>query len=563
MNSNTSPNSHAGANQEHQVREVVSVIIVGAGPTGLTAGNLLGMAGIDTLIIESNASLSDYPKAISLDDEGLRICQAMGLSRAVNKSVLSGIHAHYVSAGRFLAKVEPSSKRNGYSLISTFNQPEFEATLLEGLERFTCVNVLFRHTVESFEQTESGVIVTLRTPSGMLQKVWCNYLLACDGGRSTIRRMLNIPMKGTTFAQKWLVVDVIDDEESSPIAMFFCNPSRPTVTVPSPHKGRRWEFMLLPGEIENDLLRIDSIATLIKHAGGSPHSEIIRQTIYTFHSTIAQNFSKGRVFLLGDAAHMMPPFGGQGLNSGLRDAHNLCWKLAMVLHGLASDGLLDTYHEERHRHVAQMIRFSSFLGSIVMSTNKPAAYCRDIVFHLLNQVPAIREILSEGRIKPQPMYKTGILLFNKERKHRTITGRMLSQPKVTTTEGQCVLLDEVLGPGFALLRFHRNPKEAFATLKTDFWERLGARFVCIQPGIPRKEGYNSLDRDRPHKETYESLRIGKAPLMVVQSRDTGFLADYRDLFVVVRPDRYILGVFREEKADMFVSAFQRLLNKGK
>ncbi|TMD74895.1 MAG: hypothetical protein E6I97_14850 [Chloroflexi bacterium] len=334
MNSNTSPNSHAGVNPEHQVREVVSVIIVGAGPTGLSAGNLLGLAGIDTLIIESN----------------------------------------------------------------TFNQPEFEATLLEGLERFTCVNVLFRHTVESFEQTESGVIVTLRTPSGMLQKVWCNYLLACDGGRSTIRRMLNIPMKGTTFAQKWLVVDVIDDEESSPIAMFFCNPSRPTVTVPSPHKGRRWEFMLLPGEIENDLLRIDSIATLIKHAGGSPHSEIIRQTIYTFHSTIAQNFSKGRVFLLGDAAHMMPPFGGQGLNSGLRDAHNLCWKLAMVLYGLASDGLLDTYHEERHRHVAQMIRFSSFLGSIVMSTNKPAAYCRDIVFHLLNQVQAIREILSEGRM---------------------------------------------------------------------------------------------------------------------------------------------------------------------
>ncbi|TMD95507.1 MAG: hypothetical protein E6I79_01095, partial [Chloroflexi bacterium] len=400
------------------------------------------------------------------------------------------------------------------------------------------------------------------TPSGMLQKVWCNYLLACDGGRSTIRRMLNIPMKGTTFAQKWLVVDVIDDEESSPIAMFFCNPSRPTVTVPSPHKGRRWEFMLLPGEIENDLLRTDSIAALIKQAGGSPHSEIIRRTIYTFHSTIAQNFSKGRVFLLGDAAHMMPPFGGQGLNSGLRDAHNLFWKLAMVLHGLASDRLLDTYHEERHRHVAQMIRFSSFLGSIVMSTNKPAAYCRDIVFHLLNQVQAIREILSEGRIKPQPRYKTGFLLFNKERKHRTIAGRMLSQPRLATAQEWCVLLDEVLGPGFALLRFHHNPKEAFATLKTDFWERLGIQFVCIQPGIPRKEGYNSLDREHPHKETYESLRIGKASLMVVQSHDTGFLADYRDLFVVVRPDRYILGVFREEKADMFVSAFQRLLNRG-
>src|SRR5436853_5628088 len=183
--------------------------------------------------------------------------------------------------------------------------------------------------------------------------------------------MLNIPMKGTTFAQKWLVADVIDNEESSPIAMFFCNPSRPTVTVPSPHKGRRWEFMLLPGEIENDLLRTDSIAALIKHAGGSPHSEIIRRTIYTFHSTIAQNFSKGRVFLLGDAAHMMPPFGGQGLNSGLRDAHNLVWKVAMVLQDQASPQLLATYHQERSRHAAQMVAFASFLGTIFMSPARP------------------------------------------------------------------------------------------------------------------------------------------------------------------------------------------------
>src|SRR5436305_8152335 len=196
-------------------------------------------------------------------------------------------------------------------------------------------------------------------------------------------------MQGTTVAQKWLVADVIDAEESSPIAMFFCNPSRPTVTVPSPHKGRRLEFMLLPGEIENDLLRTDSIAALIKQARGSPHSEIIRRTIYTFHSTIAQNFSKGRVFLLGDAAHMMPPFGGQGLNSGLRDAHNLTWKLAMVLKGLARPHLLDTYHQERYTHVAQMIQFSAFLGNIVMTTTKPVASCRNTLLRLLNSIPPI------------------------------------------------------------------------------------------------------------------------------------------------------------------------------
>src|SRR3989440_5221204 len=536
MNSNTSPNSHAGVNPEHQVREVVSVIIVGAGPTGLSAGNLLGLAGIDTLIIESNASLSDYPKAISLDDEGLRICQAMGLSSAVNKSVLSGIHAHYVSAGRFLAKVEPSSKRNGYSLISTFNQPEFEATLLEGLQRFTCVNVLFHHTVESFEQTESGVIVTLRTPSGMLQKVGCNYLLACDGGRSTIRRMLNIPMKCTTFAQKWLVVDVIDDEESSPIAMFFCNPSRPTVTVPSPHKGRRWEFMLLPGEIENDLLRTDSIAALIKQAGGSPHSEIIRRTIYTFHSTIAQNFSKGRVFLLGDAAHMMPPFGGQGLNSGLRDAHNLSWKLALVIHGLAGDQLLATYHEERHKHVAQMIHFSSLLGNIVMPTRRSVAYCRDMLFQVINLLPVIRAFLTEARIKPQPKYMSGFLLSAGERKHYTPVGQMLPQPKVIKTKGKEALLDEILGPGFALLRFHHNPDEAFTSLKSDFWERLGARFVCIQPGLPHRAGHNAKREGLTYNAPKEAVGIASMPLAVVQLNDANFLRSHRDVFIVVRPD---------------------------
>src|SRR6266705_4139424 len=145
--------------------------------------------------------------------------------------------------------------------------------------------------------------------------------------------------------------------------------------------------MLMPGEKEQELLQEKNIAALIQQAGGSPQSTIIRKTIYTFHATLAERLSQGRVFFLGDAAHLMPPFGGQGLNSGLRDAHNLTWKLAMVLRGLAGKQLLDTYHEERYRHVAQMIRLSSFLGSIVMSTALPVAFCRNIILHTLNTVP--------------------------------------------------------------------------------------------------------------------------------------------------------------------------------
>ena len=518
------------------------VIIVGGGPTGLCAANLLGLAGISTLILERNSELSNYPKAISLDDEGLRICQAMGLRGTIEHCILSGINAHYLCGERLLAKVAPTSRRNGYPLISTFNQPEFEMTLLAGLERFACVTMLFQHTVQSIEQTSERVIVSVYTPDGDLRRFECAYLLACDGGRSTIRHALHIPMKGSTYGQKWAVIDCVDDDDSTAIAKFFCNPQRPAMTVPSPHGGRRWEFMLLPGEAEQEMLQPERIAALIRGAGGSARPQIIRRAIYTFHSTLAQRFSQGRVFLLGDAAHMMPPFGGQGLNSGLRDAHNLCWKLALVLRDLAHSRLLETYSEERQRHVAQMIFFSSLLGNVVMSTRKSVAMGRNLLLHGLNAIPAMREYLAEAGIKPKPRYTSGFFLCDGSRISRVMTGTMLPQPEVTTMQGQRVLLDDLLGTDFAIVamrgKFDKTyeVREVCSTSHSNsmFWERLNTRKVSVQPaigqGIGSKIGRNSL---RPYNEG--------------------------DLFIVLRPDRYVLGVFREEKAEQFVSAFHRLL----
>jgi 3-(3-hydroxy-phenyl)propionate hydroxylase len=498
-----------------------SIIIVGAGPTGLTMGNLLGLLGIDVLILECNAGLSDFPKAISIDDEGLRICQAMGLSHAVLENVLLDIDAHYISGRRYLAKVEATSKRNGYPLISTFHQPEFEATLLNGLKRFPCISVQFQHTLETFEQSNTGVLLSVRTPEGILKTFECSYLLACDGAKSAIRRQLGILMRGLTFSQKWLVIDTINDDDPSTVATFFCSPDRPAVTVPAPHDSRRWEFMLLPGDREEDFLRDQKIRTLIQQLRGSPNPQISRRFIYTFHAALAQTFSNGRVFLLGDAAHLMPPFGGQGMNSGLRDAHNLSWKLQLVLQGLASPALLDTYDQECHEHVARMIRFSTFLGKIIMPTSKPVALLRDGVFLTLNTIPAIREYLKEARIKPQPRYKKGFMLFDGTRESKAIAGMMLPQPEVKTHEGTKTLLDNILGTGFALLRLHDNPAEAFASLKANIWQRLGVRLVSIEN------------------------EFGTFPL------------NQRDLFILVRPDRFIYGVFREQYADNFAAAFQK------
>jgi 3-(3-hydroxy-phenyl)propionate hydroxylase len=330
-------------------------------------------------------------------------------------------------------------------------------------------------------------------------------------------------MRGSAFSQKWLVIDTINDTDPSAVAVFFCNPRRPAVTVPAPHASRRWEFMLLPGEREEDLLRDEKIRSLIQQVGGSGNPQIIRRYIYTFHAALAQTFSKGRVFLLGDAAHLLPPFGGQGMNCGLRDAHNLSWKLQMVLQGQASLALLDTFNQERQEHTAQLIWFSKFLGTIIMPTSKVLATLRDGIFLALNAVPAIHDYLAEGRLKPQPRYKKGFMYFDGSRESKSLTGMMLPQPEVKTSEGEKTLLDNILGPGFALLRLHHNPDKAFASLNAGIWQRLGVRFVSIE---------NELE---------------------------SFPLNQRDLFVLVRPDRYIYGVFREEQATAFALTFQKHL----
>lgn len=505
-----------------------SVIIVGAGPTGLAAGNLLGMMGIDTLVLERNAGLSEYPKAISIDDEGLRICQAMGLHHAVMEHALLDVEAHYISGKQMFARVAPMRKPNGFPLISTFHQPTLEAILRNGLKRYPCVSIQFQREVERFEQNAGGVAVTVTTPGKGAQSsshIQCAYLLACDGGKSGIRRALDIPMRGSTYTQKWLVNDTEQDPDTTNAVKFYCNPDRPAVTVPSPHLRRRWEFMLLPGETEEDLLQAGRANQLIRQSGGPFAPQITRSVVYTFHATFAAAYARGRVFLLGDAAHMMPPFGGQGMNCGLRDAHNLCWKLRLVLRGLAHPALLDSYSIERRQHTRQLIRLSTLLGNIVMPTSKPLALLRDGIFSTLNTIPPMRRFLSEAGIKPLPRYTRGFLLFPPLRMPFLpyMAGGMLPQPTIGIDGDEKMLLDTALGPGFALLRLHENAQKAFASLKSDIWQRLDARFVAMQNEVKHFP-----------------------------------LRDPR-LFVLVRPDRYVLGVFKEGQEDAFVARLLRCL----
>ncbi len=501
-----------------------SIVIVGAGPTGLAMANLLGIYGLDVLLIERNAAPDDYPRAISLDDEGLRVCQAMGLADAVRADLLYDLEAHYLSGRRLLARVAPTSRRNGYPLISTFHQPAFEATLLEGLKRFPAISVQFGHSLETVTQSAESVIVSARGPGGEAYQVACSYLLACDGAKSTVRAGLKIPMYGPTYAQKWLVIDSIEDPDTSTSVRFFCDPARPAVTVPAPGQRRRWEFMLLPGEREIEVTRPENMRALIGRVGGPPQPRIARSAVYTFHATLARTFQQGRVFLLGDAAHLMPPFGGQGMNSGLRDAHNLGWKLWLVSRGLATPALLDSYTLERQAHTRQMINLSRFLGSVVMPTARPVAGMRDVVFGLVNLLPRVRTHLNEAGIKPAPRYKEGFFSREGNRASRAMAGLMLPQPQISTPAGQRLLLDDLLGPGFALLRLDSADPRAFTDIERwTIWRKLKPRQLVVG----------------------DEMRAA--------------LPSSKNLYVLVRPDRYIYGVFRPEQAESFARALERVL----
>jgi 3-(3-hydroxy-phenyl)propionate hydroxylase len=528
--------------------ELVSVVIVGAGPTGLAAANLLGQYGIGTIVVERNKALSDLPRAITIDDEGLRICQTLGLGNEVLEHVLLDVGAQYLSHGQLVMRISPGSRRNGYPLISTFNQPHLESTLLAGLQRFTNVKVLFEHTLDTFTQTDQEVLVHLRTPAGRVRQITCAYLLACDGGKSLIRRILGIPMKGITFPQRWLVVDGFVGAEPGPGRYVTCyyDPHRPVVSIPAPHQHWRWEFMLRPEE-DGDLSGqegggdpTDHLRCLLSQIGDMREPGIVRQTIYTFHASYATSFAHKRVFLLGDAAHLLPPFGGQGMNSGLRDACNLAWKLAFVLRGQAQPRILATYQQERLPHVVQMIRFATFLGKqLVMPTSRYRALFRDVALRALMKLPLISSNMRQMRMKPEPSYKKGLILAGDPR-HRFRAGSLFPQPTVLLPNKRSVLLDELLSSDFALVRLHSDPNTAFQPLQSDIWQKLRPRLMCLVPAIEDLQ------------KTCENV----ACALDGQQQIARFLRAQHNHFALIRPDRHVLGTFRVDTEQAFVRALR-------
>jgi 3-(3-hydroxy-phenyl)propionate hydroxylase len=359
--------------------------------------------------------------------------------------------------------------------------------------------------------------------------------------------LLGVDMAGSSFEERWLILDMIGAADEDRHTHVHCDPARPAITLPGPAGTRRWEFLLKPDESDGEMLRPEASVALLRHFGGDEAAEIVRRVVYTFHARMAERWRTGRVFLMGDAAHLTPPFAGQGMNTGLRDAHNLAWKLAEVIEGRIGCGLLDTYEAERRDHAWRMIDLALRMGRIMNPRTRRGSWALVNGVRLANLLPGFRDYLLEMRFKPKPRFAKGFVIADADGRRRTLIGRMFPQPEIITGGGDKVLLDEVTGNGFAALAYGAEPGAALKALTQPVWQRLGVRRVGILPP-------EAKDAPAPG-DGIELLRDAQGALAPVFKGRKGRI-------VLLRPDRYAAGAFAADDAAAFAASLENLIDRG-
>jgi 3-(3-hydroxy-phenyl)propionate hydroxylase len=355
----------------------VDVVVVGFGPTGATLAGLCARRGLSVVVVERDTDVFPLPRAVQCDHGALRILQELGCADRVLEGSILNDGISFLTADRrtLLSATVPPMAPTGWPSSVFFHQPTFEAVLRDAV-RALHVDVRTGVEVVAMAQDADGVDVHLDDGGS----VRARYAVGCDGARSATRGRLGTALRDTGFEESWLVVDLVltDDVPGLPTrCLQVCDPARPHTLVPMPAPRFRFEFMLLPGETEEDVRRDDVIADLMSSWIDPGRASVERSAVYTFHGLVAAAWRDRRLFLAGDAAHQTPPFLGQGMCAGLRDAANLAWKLAAVLDATADDGLLDTYQGEREPHATAVIDAAVGFGHLICMLDPTEARARD------------------------------------------------------------------------------------------------------------------------------------------------------------------------------------------
>ncbi|WP_433191852.1 bifunctional 3-(3-hydroxy-phenyl)propionate/3-hydroxycinnamic acid hydroxylase [Nocardia sp. CA-107356] len=429
---------------------IYDVAVVGAGPVGLAVARMLGLAGHSVIVLERWPSLYPLPRAVHFDHEIGRVFQAMGLRDEI-EAISAPVPDHYEWRNRngdSLVRIDWSGLGpSGWPVANFFSQPELEQVLGDAVAAMPQVAVRRgREVIRLAAEPDQDVVLTHTGADGATAQTRARYVIGADGTNSFVREQMSTSMQDLGFYFDWLIVDTIpqDDLVWSPQNWQLCDPIRPTTIVSGGPGRRRWEFMRLPGESLDDLNRSDTAWRLMEPWGRTPANTVLeRHAVYTFQARWADHWNEGRLFLVGDAAHNMPPFAGQGMCSGIRDAANLSWKLDRVLRGQSDPALLNTYTSERLTHIQHAIAMSVELGKVICVLDEEAAAQRDARMIAGNADPAVVLPISAQPVLGPGVVATGIDLPG-------LRGTLSPQFRAEL-DGRTALLDDLVGANTAML----------------------------------------------------------------------------------------------------------------
>jgi len=525
------------------------VLISGYGPSGATLANLLGMRGFSVLVVDRATEVYDKPRAITADHEVMRVFQECGLADEIAAASVPHPGTDYLGLeNQVIKRFYPAPPPQSLTWEPTwmFMQPALEASLRRGAERHAGVQTRLGHELLDFTQDDQGVTARLRAPGGeRTTSVRARYLVACDGGRSTVRRLLQSTVEDLAFDEWWIVVDawLRGETELPRRATQYCHPWRPGTFVIGPGDLRRWEIKMLPHESPELFEDEAHFQSVLSQFVDTSKIELWRKAIYRFHALVVDEWRDGRVFLMGDAAHQMPPFLGQGLCAGVRDAANLAWKLEAVEKQGCDPALLESYGEERKPHVRRIVAHAKEFGLIIGELDMAAARERD---------QRLGQALAAGtaetvRQKFIPGLQCGLIAKGGSPEERRGAGDVFVQPWVELAgRGRLRLrLDDVIGPRFALVATSAEPLSWLPETAAALWQRLDGCQVVLSPTAApaavtdAADFTHALEVDGLARSWFERLGARVA---------------------LVRPDRYVFGVAADAEGlqrllEQFTNAF--------